>query len=392
MSKPFVGFTRRNDPAKNRRKWWEYSHSKSLYPLDILIPGVYERHTEEGVTTHIYHSPTFLAPDDLRAKIGALAGNPVLVTTESNSTEIRWQTPHNLLYLSTYKMQNRLHGELTIGGCDPDIIEKIRAIVDPLAVSTGESSDIYIAAKSCASKPITFKHIGSIVQPLQRENYSSEALSLYDRGAKDLKDASPRGRLILFEGPPGTGKTYMIRGVITEVPAAYIIVNPKNFNDLMDPEFVFGLQSLSSSHSTIVLVLEDADKLLQPRQKGASLEGLSSALNMGDGLLSGLMDLRLIVTTNAAVDTIDPALLRTGRLSARIHIGPLPTDQANEVLRKHAPAAKDSDLFTEPTVLSDVYDRVRDVNPDFFVEKTGIIRSGGGYSEGPGHEYPYDEV
>jgi SpoVK/Ycf46/Vps4 family AAA+-type ATPase len=82
---------------------------------------------------------------------------------------------------------------------------------------------------------------------------------------------------------------------------------------------------------------------------------------MGDGLLSSFIDIRLIVTTNAPVDSIDPAITRTGRLSERIHVGELSPQQAQEIYaRLLGPDQVLSPGDCKNWMLSDVYSKARE--------------------------------
>lgn len=70
-----------------------------------------------------------------------------------------------------------------------------------------------------------------------------------------------------------------------------------------------------------VLVLEDADECLVPRQATRSPQS-PTLLDLTDGLLSALTDFRVLVSTNARHVEVDPAVLRPGRLCSHIHVGP----------------------------------------------------------------------
>jgi len=208
--------------------------------------------------------------------------------------------------------------------------------------------------------------VGFEPRPLQADNYSKSVIDGYNLVKEDFMSSTPAGRIGLLDGPPGTGKTFLIRSLITEVSGNFVIVNPSQYSDLMSPEFItpfleFVRDNASnySFHPTI-LILEDADKLLLPREEGVSLEGLSSILNMGDGLMSDAFDIRLLVTTNSPLSKIDPAILRKGRLSARLETGPLSDEHATFVLHRLVEDCKE--VCEEDMVLGDIYAKAREID------------------------------
>lgn len=83
----------------------------------------------------------------------------------------------------------------------------------------------------------------------------------------------------------------------------------------------------------IVLILEDADQCLVPRAAD-NISSISSLLNLSDGILGSLLDIRIIATTNAKQEKMDQAILRDGRLSKRIEVNALEYDQANHIFQR----------------------------------------------------------
>ncbi len=102
-----------------------------------------------------------------------------------------------------------------------------------------------------------------------------------------------------------------------------------------------------------VLVIEDADHCLSPRDKD-NLNAISALLNLSDGIIGSLLDLRVVATTNVKDEEIDPALFRKGRLSAHVNIKNLSEEQARKVWRN---IGGPPELFPEgdlKTIFSDI--------------------------------------
>lgn len=125
-----------------------------------------------------------------------------------------------------------------------------------------------------------------------------------------------RGRgLILLHGVPGTGKTSFIRHLIANYPERqFVIMPPEIFESAGTPNFLrFMLQQCQDA----VLIIEDAERILTKRAEADSSIGISTLLNMGDGLMSDVLTSPIICTFNMEVRNIDQAVLRSGRLIKR---------------------------------------------------------------------------
>ena len=165
-----------------------------------------------------------------------------------------------------------------------------------------------------------------------------EKLRLKDRG------------LTLFEGPPGTGKTFYIRhlmGVLRESHRFYFI-QTSNLKILSSAEFIkfWAEQRQSHSDQQLVVILEDSDAALMTRGSD-NRELVGAILNLTDGLLADFLRLHVICTINCSAAEIDPALLRPGRLVCHRIFNRLDHAQAfrlAESLGRKLPQARDYSL------------------------------------------------
>jgi ATP-dependent 26S proteasome regulatory subunit len=78
------------------------------------------------------------------------------------------------------------------------------------------------------------------------------------------------------------------------------------------------------------MIIEDGDACLVPR-KSDNMSTISSLLNLSDGIMGSIIDIKMIISTNADIKEMDQAIMRPGRLCRNICVGPLPYEQANKI-------------------------------------------------------------
>lgn len=210
--------------------------------------------------------------------------------------------------------------------------------------------------------------LGNAGIPLVDGNYTPKVMEDYRFVIKDLQSESPSGRITIMRGAPGTGKTHLIRAMLLEVSdAMFVLISPEMIINLAGPDLLPLLLSYrGGTTGPIILVLEDADKCLVKRDK-ENMNSIQSLLNLGDGILGSMLDLRIIATTNAQELHMEEALVRKGRLSRMLEVGPLDPLTAQKVFSRLCPEKKfpvEINGSTNPkdfkVTLADVYGLARD--------------------------------
>lgn len=156
--------------------------------------------------------------------------------------------------------------------------------------------------------------------------------------------------LSIFEGSPGTGKTFYLRHLIGELKEShrFFFIPTSTMGILSMPEFIgfWADQRWHHSDKQLVVILEDSDAALMTR--GAdNREQVSAILNLSDGMLADFLRLQIICTINCTAADIDPALLRPGRLLCHRVFGRLDYPQAVRLaasLGRELPVARDYSL------------------------------------------------
>lgn len=186
----------------------------------------------------------------------------------------------------------------------------------------------------------------------------------------------PKG--VLLYGPPGTGKTLLARAVAATLSTNFLKVVSSAIVDKYIGEsarLVREMFGYAKEHEPCIIFMDEIDAIGGRRfSEGTSADReiqrtlmevsyyavsnenyradgriLQQLLNQMDGFDS-LGKTKLIMATNRP-DTLDPALLRPGRLDRKIEI-PLPNEQARlEILKIHsAPVNKSGDIDYEAIV------------------------------------------
>lgn len=192
------------------------------------------------------------------------------------------------------------------------------------------------------------------------ENYSPRTNLAIDEMMKQIAAPNPFGRLVILDGPPGTGKTHLVQSLIGEMKAASLVLPPSMIQYLGKPDLIPALEDLwTAEKKPIVLIVEDADEMLQNREKD-NQSAIASTLNLTDGILGRLFDIRIIATSNIQIDNIDPALLRPGRLLKRITVGLLPSEQAKAIFERELPGKDIPEVFDTKSEfsLAEVYEAI----------------------------------
>jgi hypothetical protein len=184
-------------------------------------------------------------------------------------------------------------------------------------------------------------------------NYSAR---VRDALTRVISTRSPeQGRLILWRGEPGTGKSHALRALAR----AWAPWCSTHF--IMDPEELLGrggayMLDVLTWHGDDedqwrLLVLEDAGELIAADARAVTGQALSRLLNVADGVLGQGTRTLLLITTNEPVGRLHPAARRPGRCLADIEFTPLSIEEANAWLAARGHGRR----VNRPTPLAELF-------------------------------------
>jgi hypothetical protein len=254
-------------------------------------------------------------------------------------------------------------------------------------INKRQKDNLHIIGKSRSG--LTLKKIGNASKLLIKENYTPSVIESFEYVVDEYSKAEPAGRITILNGPPGTGKSYFVRGLMEQLTNCTTILLPSRYVAEVDgPDLVdLFLEEKNSwrymfdefDHSTIrkqsiLLIIEDADQCLVPRGSD-NISTISSLLNCTDGIYGEAFNLKIIATTNQKKISMDEALMRPGRLCRSIEIGKLDPKTAEEVYER---IAKKKRAYTTEVSLAQVYADAKGVNLGDIAKKGAVMGFGNG--------------
>jgi len=182
-------------------------------------------------------------------------------------------------------------------------------------------------------------------------NYGNDFVPVYEEIKRRLTEKE--SGLYMFHGPPGTGKSSLIKLLASEIKRDFIYIPTTMLETFTsDPACMQMLIHRSNS----VLVLEDAEKLIARRHgDNADTSSISALLNLSDGILSDILAMPLVITYNCEPEMIDEALMRKGRLMMDYRFSPLDHESAARLCRHLGYSEEVIAGIKAPMSLADIY-------------------------------------
>jgi hypothetical protein len=174
-----------------------------------------------------------------------------------------------------------------------------------------------------------------------RDNYPIDVRADLDALMK-VQAPERSGKLVLWHGPPGTGKTNCIRALADEWRGWCSV------DYVVDPEQLFRqahymMSALVNNTGNVfnnpkkserwrLVVIEDSGDFLREDAHDRTGWGFGRLLNLTDGLVGQGLKLIILITTNEPFTDLHPAISRSGRCLAHLHFSEFPAPEASKWL------------------------------------------------------------
>lgn len=194
-----------------------------------------------------------------------------------------------------------------------------------------------------------------LLKPGEKEHLIEDLKRFRASRSRYLRLGVPYHRGYLLYGPPGTGKTSLVSAVGAKFGMSIYVVNLTEMND----RTLKG--AMNSVPENSIILFEDIDCMkagnrrpeltaAKPDQVATATADKNTTPNPGGVTLSGLLNVLdgfhapcnvvFVMTTNA-VEALDPALLRPGRIDYKLYLGEASHSQRYELYRRFFPEATD---------------------------------------------------
>lgn len=167
-----------------------------------------------------------------------------------------------------------------------------------------------------------------------RRNYPSATVDRLARLVTLDPPSAASGKLMVWYGLPGTGKTTAIRTLMREWSSwctHHYIIDPERFFNSVP----YMASVLSTSDETEedepthrLVIIEDCDEFITADARHRSGNALGRLLNLSDGIMGQGSKVIILLTTNENITDLHPALTRPGRCLAKVEFRPFTAEEA----------------------------------------------------------------
>lgn len=212
---------------------------------------------------------------------------------------------------------------------DKDLLEPGASIllhhksVSVVGVLTDDADPLVSVMKLDKAPTESYADIGGLEQQIQEVREAVELPLLHPELYEEMGIKPPKG--VILYGGPGTGKTLLAKAVANQTSATFLrIVGSELIQKYLGdgPRLVRQIFQVAAEHAPSIVFIDEIDAIGTKRYESTSggereiQRTMLELLNQLDGF-DDRGDVKVILATNK-IDTLDPALIRPGRIDRKI--------------------------------------------------------------------------
>ncbi|RLG31038.1 AAA family ATPase [Methanosarcinales archaeon] len=232
----------------------------------------------------------------------------------------------------------------------PEVMEKLKVTKEDFGEALKSTEPSALREVFVEVPNVKWDDIGGLEHAKQELKEVVEWPLKYPETFERLKTKPPKG--ILLFGPPGTGKTMLVKAVANATEANFISIKGPELLSKWVGESEKAVREIfrkAKQAAPCIIFLDEIDSIAPVRGGGydthVTERVVSQMLTAMDGL-EELNDVVIIAATNRP-DMVDPALLRPGRLDRLIYIQPPDKEGRKKIFEVHLrgkPIGEDVDI------------------------------------------------
>lgn len=212
---------------------------------------------------------------------------------------------------------------------DKDLLEPGSSVllhhksVSVVGVLTDDADPMVSVMKLDKAPTESYADIGGLESQIQEVREAVELPLLHPELYEEMGIKPPKG--VILYGAPGTGKTLLAKAVANQTSATFLrIVGSELIQKYLGdgPRLVRQLFQVAAENSPSIVFIDEIDAIGTKRYESTSggereiQRTMLELLNQLDGF-DDRGDVKVIMATNK-IDTLDPALIRPGRIDRKI--------------------------------------------------------------------------
>lgn len=267
--------------------------------------------------------------DDERSKVDDLRGTPMNVGSLEEIIDDNHSIVSTSLGSEYYvSMLSFVDKDQLEPGCTILLNHKSYAVVGVLNDDTDPMVNVMKLEKAPSE---TYADIGGLDQQIQEIKEAVELPLTHPEFYEEMGIKPPKG--VILYGAPGTGKTLLAKAVANQTSATFLrVVGSELIQKYLGdgPKLVRELFRVAEEHAPSIVFIDEIDAVGTKRYESNSggereiQRTMLELLNQLDGF-DTMADVKVVMATNR-IETLDPALIRPGRIDRKIEF-PLPDEK-----------------------------------------------------------------